>query len=404
MKGYINLITGFCVFIAFLLLNLVSVKFAPQDFLTILLNSGLMMVCWIMIRNAFAEQGLISAQKSPEVKATKKEHLITSNEISPYKSDFNIWCDDKNIERLKQKRIAILSKSSLVYSDYFDEIGNYKNISVPSPNLNVNKKAKKTNLERYKKDCKALNKARFAYVPPYKAEDITAKEDISSKKRLFGVTIKQWKNIKIISSIIMSLLISIMLSFIETSGKQLSEASIMILIFELLIMAGSAFAFYFGATNFICGEWREGLIQKTRIMEEFYRNVVGDIQYENDIENPDGSIIVGKKIFTKREDYTPLERKNESKVENQVQEHMEMAKEEYFEQRNDSLGLDSRNNILVTSNSDCDISTSNQSVVLDNYKCDISVLGGAIYTSSTFTDSTGDSIEETTRDSYEKEV
>ena len=71
-KGYIKLLSGILVFAAFLLLNLVTVNFAPQDFLSVFLNSGLMMVCWVMIRDAFAEQGLISGQKDGEVKATKK--------------------------------------------------------------------------------------------------------------------------------------------------------------------------------------------------------------------------------------------------------------------------------------------------------------------------------------------
>ena len=384
IKGYINLITGICVFVAFLLLNLVSVEFAPQDFLSIVLNSGLMMVCWIMIRNAFAEQGLISGQKDSEVKATKKEHLITSNEISTYKSDFNIWCERKNAERLKQKRMAILSGSSLVYEDYFDKDGNFVNMKVPEPDETENDKANKLNKKRYKKDCRLLNKARFAFVPPYEAEDITAKEDISSKKKLFGVSIKHWKNVKIISSIVMSLVISIMLSFIKTEGRTLSQDAILILVFELLVMAGSAFAFYFSASNFVCGDWREGLIQKIRIMEEFYRNVVGDITYENDIQKTDGTVIVGKKIFTKRADYKPLKEN-----EREVKETLEVATQECSKQRDDSLDNNCGVDILVTSDNNSTFGIDNKSVVLDDYKCNNFILDGTIYPSSSTSDSVG---------------
>lgn len=150
-KGYIKLISGILVFVAFLLLNLVTVNFAPQDFLSVFLSSGLMMVCWIMIRDAFAEQGLVSGQKDTEVKATKKEHLVTSNEISTYKADFNIWCERKNADRLKQKRIAILSGSSLIYEKYFDEEGNFLNIDVQEPETTDNKKVNKINRKRYKR-------------------------------------------------------------------------------------------------------------------------------------------------------------------------------------------------------------------------------------------------------------
>lgn len=406
VKSYINLITGLCVFVAFLLLNLVSVEFAPQDFLTIVLNSGLMMACWIMIRNAFAEQGLISAQKDPEVKATKKEHLITSNEISTFKADFNIWCERKNAERLKQKRIAILSGSSLVYEDYFDKSGNFiAEKEVPKQEITDNEKLNKLNQKRYKKDCRLLNKARFAFVPPYEPEDITAREDISSKKRLFGVSIKHWKNIKIISSIIMSLVISIMLSFVKTQGKVLSQDAIMILVFELLIMAGSAFAFYFSASNFVCGDWREGLIQKTRIMEEFYRNVVGTITYENDIQRPDGTVVVGKKIFTKNKDYIPLvEIGNERKNEEQVQSIMELAEKKCFKQTNDIVGDNSRANLLESCDNNSTFSLDCQSVVLDSDKCNNVVLGGTIYTSSAASDRLGTCAEENIRvDQKEKE-
>lgn len=400
IKSYVKLISGILVFVAFLLLNLVTVDFAPQDFLGVFLNSGLMMICWVMIRDAFAEQGLISGQKDSEVKATKKEHLITSNEISTYKEDFNVWCARKNADRLKQKRIAILSGSSLIYDKYFDEAGNFLNIDVPEPEKTDNKKVNKLNRKRYRKDCRLLNKARFAFVAPYEAEDITAKEDITSKKRLFGVTVKHWKHVKLISSVLMSLLISLMLSFVSAGGKMLSQAEIMVLVFELLIMAGSAFSFYFSALNFICSDWREGLIKKTRIMEEFYRNVVGTIIYENDIKKEDGSIVVGKKIFKKRDDYIPLSR---DKEDIKLEKDMAMAQKECLKQTNDSMGDNCGANILVASDSNSAFSINSEPVVLDNYKCDYIVLDGTIHTSDAFTDSTSDSTEKAIRDNQEKE-
>lgn len=399
-KSYIKLFSGLLVFVAFLLLNLVTVDFAPQDFLSVFLSSGLMMICWIMIRDAFAEQGLISGQKDREVKATKKEHLITSNEISTYKEDFNIWCERKNADRLKQKRIAILSGSSLVYEKYFDDAGNFLNIDVPKPEVNENKKVNKLNRKRYRKDCKLLNKARFAFVAPYEAEDITAKEDITSKKRLFGVSVKHWKHVKLISSVVMSLVISLMLSFVSAGGRTINDAEIMILVFELLIMAGSAFSFYFSALNFICGDWREGLIKKTRIMEEFYRNVVGTITYENDIKKEDGSVVIGKKIFRKRDDYIPLSR---DKEDNKVEKDMAVAEKECLKQTNDSVGDNCGVDILVTNDCDSTFSINNKSVVLDDYKCNYFILDRAIHTGDAFADSISTSIEESIRDSKEKE-
>ncbi len=400
-KGYIKLLSGILVFVAFLLLNLITVNFAPQDFLSVFLNSGLMMVCWVMIRDAFAEQGLISGQKDSEVKATKKEHLITSNEISTYKEDFNIWCERKNADRLKQKRIAILSGSSLVYNNYFDENGNYMDVDVPQQEASENKKVNKINRKRYKKDCRLLNKARFAYVAPYEVEEICAREDVSSKKKLFGLSVKHWKNAKLVSSVVMSLVISVMLSFVSAGGRNISQAEIMILVFELLIMAGSAFSFYFSALNFICSEWREGLIKKTRIMEEFYRNVVGTISYENDIEKEDGSIVVGKKIFKKRDDYIPLSRDKKS---NKVDKTLEVVKEECVKQTNDIMGFDSRVDFLVTCDHNGNFSTYYQPMVLDSDKRNNVILGGAIHSSSTTSDSTSTGTEEDIREYKEEEA
>lgn len=401
LKGYIKLLSGILVFVAFLLLNLITVNFAPQDFLSVFLNSGLMMVCWVMIRDAFAEQGLISGQKDSEVKATKKEHLITSNEISTYKEDFNIWCERKNADRLKQKRIAILSGSSLVYEKYFDEEGNFLNVDISEPETTDNKKVNKINRKRYKKDCRLLNKARFAFVAPYEAEEICAKEDITSKKKLFGVSIKHWKNIKLVSSVAMSLLISLMLSFVSADGRTISQAEIMILVFELFIMAASAFSFYFSALNFICSDWREGLIKKTRIMEEFYRNVVGTITYENDIEKEDGSIVVGKKIFKKRDDYIPLSRNKESR---KVDKAMEVVKKECSQQTNDTLGVNSGVNILVSCDYNGNFSTDYQPMVLDSDNGDISILGGTIHSSSATSDNTSIGAQEDIREHKEEEA
>ena len=358
------------------------------------------MVCWIMIRDAFAEQGLVSGQKDTEVKATKKEHLVTSNEISTYKADFNIWCERKNADRLKQKRIAILSGSSLIYEKYFDEEGNFLNIDVQEPETTDNKKVNRINRKRYKKDCKLLNKARFAFVAPYEAEDITAKEDITSKKRLFGVTVKHWKHVKLISSVLMSLVISLMLSFVSAGGRTISDAEIMILVFELLIMAGSAFSFYFSALNFICGDWREGLIKKTRIMEEFYRNVVGTISYENDVKKEDGSVVIGKKIFKKRDDYIPLSR---DKEENKTEKDLAVAEKKCPKQTNDSMGDNCGVDILVAGDCDSTLSTFNRPVVLDDCKFDNFILDRTVYTSSTIADSPSISTKEILREDKKEE-
>lgn len=413
-KGYINLAVGCLAFIGFLLLNLISVKFGPQTFLDVLLNSGLMMLCWLLVRNAFAEQGIISGQKDESVKATKKEHLITSNEIAAYKSDFCIWCEKKNADRLKDKRIAILTKSSLVYRDYFDEQGNFLDKEVPIPDTVPIKKQNRLNKKRYKADCKALKKARFAFVPPYEPEEITAKDDVTSGKRVFGVSIKHWKNIKIISSVIVSLVIFIGLSFMKVGSKTLGQTDIMILVFEIMIMGASALMFYFSSSNFICGDWREGLIKKTRVMEEFYRSVVGTITYENDVRNADGTITVGKKIFTKSPNYKSLAQPKE-KDEKQGKENQEtnqakderpvgVAKEECAKQRDDTLGADSRSNLLESSDNMFNPGTDNKSVVLDSDNSDNSVLGRSVYTGNTITDRTSVGVESDTHEDKETQV
>ena len=391
-KGYINLFTGGLVFVAFLLLNLTTVEFAPQSFLSVLLNSGLMMICWILIRNAFAEQGLISGQKDLDVRLTKKEHLITSTEISTYKSDFNIWCEIKNAERLKQKRIAILSGSTLVYEDYFDEAGQFNGASVPVPAKDANRKINRLNKKRYRKDCRLLKKARFAYVAPYEVEEITAKENLSSKKHLFGLSVKQWKNIRIVSSVALSLAISLMLAFVSPGEKAMTQNAIIILVFELLIMAGSAFMFYFSASSFVCGAWREGLIQKVRIMEEFYRNVVGTITYGEDKILADGTRVLGQKTFTKSNNYKPLTRptygkdkeREEAKetIQTKNEGFVEMAAEECAKQGNDSLDNNSRVDILEPGDNKLDLGANNFTVVLERSGDDNSILGGPVYSGS----------------------
>ena len=154
---------------------------------------------------------------------------------------------------------------------------------------------------------KLLNKARRAFVPLYIAEELTAKEDNGNKRSLFGFSIKQWKTTKLVSSVIISLVISVLLAFVVPGAKVMNKEDTIIMVFQMLIMAASACAFYFSAVNFICNGWREDLSKKVRIMEEYYRANIGTITYENDRELPDGSRILGKKLFT------PSESKQENK-------------------------------------------------------------------------------------------
>ena len=66
----------------------------------------------------------------------------------------------------------------------------------------------------------------------------------------------------------------------------------------------------------------------------------------------------------------------------------EFAEKELDKQRDDMVHADRRDNILDTRLDTCNTSTDNLSVVVDgSERCDC-VLGGAIYSSSTTTDST----------------
>lgn len=327
VKDFINYVISGLIFITFLVSNLIIVKFAKQDFLDVLLNSGLMFICWLILRNAMANQGVIDGNRESDVRATKKEHIETSNEISAYKADFNIWCDQKNAERLKQKRIDILSRSTLLYEDYFDTQGTFLNKEVSLPEKGDNKKLNKINKNKYKRDCRCLNKARFAFVAPYLAEEICAREKIGNDKTAFNMSVKKWKMTKIASSVIFSLILSLVFSFIEAGNKTMTFNAAMIMVFQIALMLASAFVFYASGKNFICGEWREGLIQKVRIMEEFYRTVVGTINYENDIKKEDGSIIIGKKMFIKKEDYKALKMRDEKTEEDVRHEQSEFSAE-----------------------------------------------------------------------------
>ena len=350
-KGYINYIAGVLVFIAFVLLNLTTVNFGRQYFVDVLLKSGLMFICWVLIRNAFADQGLLDGMKDVNVQATKRDHFETSREISLKKRDFEQWCAARNKERLKEKRIAILNNSSLCYDDYFSADGNPLDKVVPKPEEEKDKKLYKTKLKRWRRDKKLLNKARRAFVPLYIAEELTAKEENGNKRSLFGFSIKQWKTTKLVSSVIISAVISVLLAFVVPGAKVMNKEDTIIMVFQILIMAASACAFYFSAVNFICNGWREDLSKKVRIMEEYYRANIGKITYENDKELPDGSRLLGKKIFT------PSESKQENKSigysflsKTYVEEAQTKERTESENEREKEEGEEWENNSSVTNN------------------------------------------------------
>lgn len=86
--------------------------------------------------------------------------------------------------------------------------------------------------------------------------------------------------------------------------------------------------------------------------------------------------------------------KNKSKVQGKNEELMALAQKECTQQGNATLGTNSGSDILDTNVDTCSLGTDNKPVVVDSGKCSNVILGRTIYSCSTFTDSTGNSIKE----------
>ena len=109
----------------------------------------------------------------------------------------------------------------------------------------------------------------------------------------------------------------------------------------------------------------------------------------------DGSIVVGKKIFKKRDDYIPLSRDKENI---KVDETVAVAKEECSKQTNDIVGANRGTNFLVTCDCNGNFGTYYQPVVLDSDNGDNSVLGGTIHSGGATSNSVSPGIEENIRE------
>lgn len=68
-------------------------------------------------------QGILKGKNSEEMQATHRAHAEAVERIAPHIDGLDSWCEERNAEKLRQKRTRLLTDVGLRYEDCFDGAG-----------------------------------------------------------------------------------------------------------------------------------------------------------------------------------------------------------------------------------------------------------------------------------------
>lgn len=109
--------------LVYVLAGLFVPGFTGKSLYTILAEGVTGFILGVSMNYNLKLQGILKGKNSAEMKATKMEHATAVSGIAPDIDGLELWCEEQNKEKLKQKRERILMGAGLRYATYFDEDG-----------------------------------------------------------------------------------------------------------------------------------------------------------------------------------------------------------------------------------------------------------------------------------------
>lgn len=283
IQKYMGYIAVFIVSILYILTAFLELQKTGKSVQQIIADGVLVFLLGFFINRLFDLQGMMDGEKDDNFRASMLYHGKAVERVAPHIDRLDRWCDDKNKENLRVQRTRILATEGLKYSDYFDEDGTAKELTVNEDKLN-NRFLRKMEMRRIKCFYKALH----LKLTPLSACELTSEGSDTNDPYYFGRTKSEYEKQSSLSDIIAKIAIAVIFGYYGVSLiKDFSYAKLIWNGLQVGIFVLMGIVKMFNSYIFITGEFRGRMVKKVNVLEMFLRCVVPNSKavLEEPIEN-----------------------------------------------------------------------------------------------------------------------
>lgn len=250
---------------AYICTAFIQIDETGKSVMRIVADGAIVFLLGFFINRSFDLQGIMDGEKNDRFQSSYTLHGETVVKISPHIDRLDEWCRIKNEENLKVQRTRILASEGLAYSNYFNDDGSAKDITIDESKLK-NKYTKR--IERRRIAC--FNKALHLKLTPLTAGELTSEGTKAQDPYNFGRTKQEYEKQRGIYDIISKVVIAVIFGYYGVSLIQ--DFSYATLIWHCLQVAIFVLVGSINMLNsylFITGEYRGRIVKKISQLEMF---------------------------------------------------------------------------------------------------------------------------------------
>lgn len=110
------------------LIYILSGFFVPgltgKSIYTIIAEGAMNFILGVSMNGNLTLQGVLKGKRSEELRATRQSHADAVQDIAGEIDGLDLWCEERNAQKLREHRTQLLVVVGLHYEDFFDESGN----------------------------------------------------------------------------------------------------------------------------------------------------------------------------------------------------------------------------------------------------------------------------------------
>lgn len=218
-------------------------------------------------------QGILKGKRSEEMVATKQAHAIAVQDIAGEIDGLELWCAERNEQKMREHRTHLLTAVGLHYADFFDEGG----VALPYEG-ELSKEQKRT-----------VTKARRAKLSQLSTAALTCDGEDADDPFNFGETPAQYQRRTNITDAFAKLLTAAIFGYFGVDMvENFDLASLVWRALFVAILLALGVAKQMSAYLFVTDTYRGNIVKKINHLQA-YKNCARDYARRSKEENKDGN-------------------------------------------------------------------------------------------------------------------
>lgn len=231
----------------------------------IIADGAIVFLLGFFINRSFDLQGIMDGEKDEKFQASLVLHGETVVKISPHIDKLDEWCSLKNAENLRLQRTRILASEGLKYTDYFNDDGSAKEITIDESKLQNELLCREE-----KRRIACFNKALHLKLTPISAGELTSEGVKISDPYNLGRTKEQYEKQTSILDIVSKIVIAVIFGYYGVSLVQnFSYAHLIWNGLQVIVFILTGYIKMNNSYLFITGEYRGRIVKKINYLEMF---------------------------------------------------------------------------------------------------------------------------------------